>query len=604
MFAIGALAWLATGLVGITITGAVDVELARAAASATGQLSAGVPEDSVVPADDSVDGVSERIVIRVTDTAGRPLDGSSPLPLDAALVRRLASGDAVTVNEPEGPTRWLGVVAIAPNGSPRLVLAAAHLVGYTSVLRRGAIGLGLAALLAGIGVALAAWTAVGLALRPVDRMRAAAISLPPGERLPVPPAEDELRALAEELNELLARRDNASARLERFTGDAAHELRSPVAAIRAQAEVAVVHPDPALAEETLRSVATEAARLSELLSDLLALARADAGARPPATAVDMVDEARKAIARAEQAAEMQIAEAERMAGQNGHLPEYLGPAAEGNGRVRGQLVEAEAEPGVEPDGVLAAEAGAGGRSKGGRVGGGELGGGGSGGVSNGGVSNGGVSNSGGVPGGGQHSGLDRQVDELQDDELPADEFPADEFGGDEFSEDEFSDADFEDRDFEDGFEDGFEDEQELDEDSAEAAVPMAPAITLTAPVRVLAAASPGEVALVLDNLLGNARRYARSRVWVSVLPAGRSVRLVVDDDGPGVPESDRRRVFDRFTRLEADRGGVSGGAGLGLALVMALVTGRGGAVRMAASPDGGARVEVRWPSAGPPPGAG
>ncbi|MDT7670393.1 MAG: hypothetical protein QOC74_3176, partial [Pseudonocardiales bacterium] len=324
MFAIGALAWLATGLVGITITGAVDVELARVAASATGQLSAGVPEDSVVPADDSVDGVSERIVVRVTDTAGRPLDGSSPLPLDAALVRRLASGDAITVDEPEGPTRWLGVVAIAPNGSPRLVLAAAHLVGYSSVLRRGAIGLGLAALLAGVGVALAAWTAVGLALRPVDRMRAAAISLPPGERLPLPPAKDELHSLAEEINELLARRDNASARLARFTGDAAHELRSPVAAIRAQAEVAVFHPDPALAEETLRSVATEAARLSELLSDLLALARADAGARPPATPVDMVAEARKAIARAELAAEVAAAEAEHAASQNGHRSELLG----------------------------------------------------------------------------------------------------------------------------------------------------------------------------------------------------------------------------------------------------------------------------------------
>ncbi|MDT7685653.1 MAG: hypothetical protein QOG57_5963, partial [Pseudonocardiales bacterium] len=353
MFAIGALAWLATGLVGITITGAVDVELARVAASATGQLSAGVPEDSVVPADDSVDGVSERIVVRVTDTAGRPLDGSSPLPLDAALVRRLASGDAITVDEPEGPTRWLGVVAIAPNGSPRLVLAAAHLVGYSSVLRRGAIGLGLAALLAGVGVALAAWTAVGLALRPVDRMRAAAISLPPGERLPLPPAKDELHSLAEEINELLARRDNASARLARFTGDAAHELRSPVAAIRAQAEVAVFHPDPALAEETLRSVATEAARLSELLSDLLALARADAGARPPATPVDMVAEARKAIARAELAAEVAAAEAEHAASQNGHRSELLGQSgqsAHGGGRVRGELVEAEAFSSVEAEG--------------------------------------------------------------------------------------------------------------------------------------------------------------------------------------------------------------------------------------------------------------
>jgi signal transduction histidine kinase len=127
-----------------------------------------------------------------------------------------------------------------------------------------------------------------------------------------------------------------------------------------------------------------------------------------------------------------------------------------------------------------------------------------------------------------------------------------------------------------------------------------PVITLTAPARVFAAASPGEVALVLDNLLGNARRYARSRVSVSVLPAGRVVRLLVDDDGPGVPEEDRRRVFDRFTRLEADRGGRSGGAGLGLALVMALVSGRGGTARMTESPEGGARVEVRWPAAAGP----
>ncbi|MBO0851675.1 MAG: sensor histidine kinase, partial [Pseudonocardia sp.] len=274
LLALGALAWLAAGLVGITITGAVDVELARAAATAVGRLSAGVPEDSVMPGDSSLDDISGDIQIRVSDTAGRPLDDGPPLPLSPATLRRLASGDSVTEYGPGAPTRWLGVSAIAPDGSPRLVLASADLIGYSSVLRRGAIGLGLAAVLAAFGVTLAAWTAAGLALRPVTRMRSAAASLPPGERLPVPMAKDELRALAEELNDLLARRDNASARLERFTGDAAHELRSPVAAIRAQAEVAVMHPDPALAEDTLRSVATEAARLSELLSDLLALARA------------------------------------------------------------------------------------------------------------------------------------------------------------------------------------------------------------------------------------------------------------------------------------------------------------------------------------------
>jgi two-component system, OmpR family, sensor kinase len=458
LVALGALAWLATGLIGINVARAVDVELARAAAVATGKLAEGVPEDSVMPADEAVDGVSGQIAIRVTDTQGRPLDDGLPLRLRPELLRQLAAGDSVTVYGHDGPTRWLGVVATAPDGSPRLVLAGADLVGYPSVLRRGAIGLGLAALLAGLGVVLASWVAVRLALRPVDRMRSAAISLPPGERLPVPVAKDELRALALELNDLLARRDAASARLARFTGDAAHELRSPVAAIRAQAEVAVMHPDPELAEETLRSVATEAARISELVSDLLALARADAGARPPAKPVDVVAEARHAISRAETAA--------------------LDLAIAGAGqRDRGSAADDE--------------------------------------------------------------GMD--VDEVV---LP-------------------------------------------------------PVITLTAPVPVSAAASPGELALVLDNLLSNARRYAGTRVWVSVLPAGRMVRLLVEDDGPGVPEADRMRVFDRFTRLDPDRGGVHGGAGLGLALVAALMSGRGGTVRMSQSPHGGARVEARWPVSDP-----
>ena len=123
-------------------------------------------------------------------------------------------------------------------------------------------------------------------------MRAAAAGLDPGRRLPVPPADDELRALALALNEVLARRDDAVTRLERFTGDAAHELRSPLAALRAQADVAVAHPEAEPAADTWRSVADEAARLSDLLTDLLALARADAGERSRARPVDLVAAAR------------------------------------------------------------------------------------------------------------------------------------------------------------------------------------------------------------------------------------------------------------------------------------------------------------------------
>ena len=164
-----------------------------------------------------------------------------------------------------------------PDGSTRLVIVTGDVIGGTTLIARAAAAFVLGALGAAVVVGGAAWLGTRAALRPVDRMRAAAAALPPGERLPVPMAHDELRALTEELNRLLARRDEAAARLERFTGDAAHELRSPVAAIRAQAEVAVAHPDPQMAEETLRAVAAEAVRLSSLLDDLLALARADAG---------------------------------------------------------------------------------------------------------------------------------------------------------------------------------------------------------------------------------------------------------------------------------------------------------------------------------------
>jgi signal transduction histidine kinase len=129
-------------------------------------------------------------------------------------------------------------------------------------------------------------------------------------------------------------------------------------------------------------------------------------------------------------------------------------------------------------------------------------------------------------------------------------------------------------------------------------------VQLIAPAPAQVAASPREVGQVLDNLLANALRYAATVVRVGVLPAGRTVRLVVEDDGPGIPPADRERVFDRFRRLEPDvegrAPGPTGGAGLGLALVAALVTGRGGTVTAGEARGGGARLEVRWPTWAPP----
>ncbi|GAB3871582.1 hypothetical protein GCM10029964_008210 [Kibdelosporangium lantanae] len=72
------------------------------------------------------------------------------------------------------------------------------------------------------------------------------------------------------------------------------------------------------------------------------------------------------------------------------------------------------------------------------------------------------------------------------------------------------------------------------------------------------------------------------------------VRLVVDDDGPGIAEEHREKVFDRFYRVQDDRARQTGGSGLGLALVAEVVRRRGGTVSVAESPDGGARFQVRW----------
>jgi signal transduction histidine kinase len=76
------------------------------------------------------------------------------------------------------------------------------------------------------------------------------------------------------------------------------------------------------------------------------------------------------------------------------------------------------------------------------------------------------------------------------------------------------------------------------------------------------------------------------------------VRLLVDDDGPGIPIEDRDRVFERFTRLDPSRvRSEQGSAGLGLALVRAVVERHHGTVRVDQTPNGGARLQVTLPAA-------
>ncbi len=100
-----------------------------------------------------------------------------------------------------------------------------------------------------------------------------------------------------------------------------------------------------------------------------------------------------------------------------------------------------------------------------------------------------------------------------------------------------------------------------------------------------------------QQLLANALRYAKQRVNVTVTRDNDLYRLVVEDDGEGIPESDRTAIFGAFTRLDTSRNRDTGGFGLGLAIVARIAAlHRGRVVAEASSSLGGAKLELEWPA--------
>jgi signal transduction histidine kinase len=304
-----------------------------------------------------------------------------------------------------GPLRVVGVPAGQPS-DPQTVIVAVDFGGARSGTRVLLVGLAIGAPLLLAVVALATWWVTGRALRPVEQLRRGALAISGPGRLPVPPAQDEIRRLAQTLNDMLARLDAAGARQRAFVSDAAHELRSPLASARTQLEVAAAVDSGTPAGDLAADVLVDIERLGRLVDDLLLLARLDEAPRRPRAPLDLYALAGDVIGRYATA----------------RVPVALAPC--------------------EDDCTVLAEAGA--------------------------------------------------------------------------------------------------------------------------------------VTRVLVNLVDNAVRHARSRVTVTVAPG----TLIVADDGPGIPATDRDRVFDRFTRLEWDRGRQSGGAGLGLAIVRELVAAHGGSVTL------------------------
>jgi signal transduction histidine kinase len=169
------------------------------------------------------------------------------------------------------------------------MLVTAATDGIDNSVRRVRVLLWLAVPVVMAAAAVLTWMLAGRSLRPVAAITARTREIRSStlhERVPVPRADDEIAALANEMNTMLDRVQREDERRRQFVSDASHELRSPIATIRAQAEAALADDDQ---RDLAEGVLAEAERMSALVDDLLALARHDEQLPAPRSIVDLDD---------------------------------------------------------------------------------------------------------------------------------------------------------------------------------------------------------------------------------------------------------------------------------------------------------------------------
>jgi signal transduction histidine kinase len=270
------------------------LEARAAAVASSGRVEAG-------SAGDPEDGFAQIISADGPVVAGT--EHSPPAALTGAEIARAAAGRDVHADRKlEGVDGTARVLAVGHGDEVVVVAQSLDDRDETLAALAGAFAIG--APVAALVVALLGYGLAATGLRPVERMRrrAAEVSLEDGARpLPLPAARDEIRRLGTTLNEMLDRLRRSYERERRFVADASHELRTPVAIIKAELETALrrAPADPDL-REALAAAADECDRLAQLAEDLLVLARSGDGALPvrpePLDAAELLERVRTRFA--------------------------------------------------------------------------------------------------------------------------------------------------------------------------------------------------------------------------------------------------------------------------------------------------------------------
>lgn len=230
----------------------------------------------------------ESSVVQVLDPAGRVIAASPNISGESALLpapptmrrRHVFTLSGLPIGDGSQSFRVVAEpVSLAPGGGWVYVATSLAQIDLTTARLAALLVLGLPVLL--LVVAAAIWRAVGRALHPVEQIRVSAAAIDGtelGARVPLPGTKDEIARLAQTMNAMLARLEDATLRQREFVGDASHELRSPLAALQTELDVALAHPDGELPAMVLARMSRQTERMGRLLDGLLFLARADEGA--------------------------------------------------------------------------------------------------------------------------------------------------------------------------------------------------------------------------------------------------------------------------------------------------------------------------------------